>query len=161
MQISMCTHASVYTHCRSSVTNQTLVTQDLFWENHKNVLNKFTIYLYTLVFWHEWLRPLLVFIFSQFATKVKLHVYCDSASCEKWLARNLPLLYATQVFVVALVLCISSTNFLKMASTTHATFKNTSHPHFFGGGIEMWFKYQNNEQNLQLWDMQIFQIAKF
>ena len=50
-------------------------------------------------------------------------------------------------------------DFLKMASTTHATFKNTSHPHFFK--VEMWFKDQNNQQNLQIWDMQISQIAKF
>ena len=27
--------------------------------------------------------------------------------------------------------------------------------------IEMWFQYQNNKQNLQIWDMQISQIAKF
>ena len=78
-------------------------------------------------------------------------------SCEKWFASNLPLPYTTQVFVVVLVLCISSTNFLKMASTTHATFKNTSNQKKIG--IEMWSKYQNNEQNLQIWDMQISQIV--
>ena len=50
-------------------------------------------------------------------------------------------------------------DFLKMASTTHATFRNMSHPHFFW--VETWFKYQNNKQNLQIWDMQISQIAKF
>ena len=49
-------------------------------------------------------------------------------------------------------------DFLKMVSATHATFKNTSHPHCFG--VEMWFKYQNNERNLQIWDTQIPQIAK-
>ena len=37
-------------------------------------------------------------------------------------------------------------DFLKMASTTHATFKNTPHPHL--KKVETWFKYQNNEQNL-------------
>ena len=51
-------------------------------------------------------------------------------------------------------------DFLKMASTTHATFKNMPHPHFFYL-LERWFKYQNNEQNLQIQDMQISQIAKF
>ena len=50
-------------------------------------------------------------------------------------------------------------DFLKMASATHATFRNTSHAHFFG--VETWFKYQNNKQNLQIWGMQICQIAKF
>ena len=50
-------------------------------------------------------------------------------------------------------------DFLKMVSAIPASFKNTSHPHFFGA--EMWFKYQNNKQNLQIWDMQISQIAKF
>ena len=34
-------------------------------------------------------------------------------------------------------------DFLKMASATHATFKNTPHPHF--KKVET---YQNNEQNL-------------
>ena len=47
-------------------------------------------------------------------------------------------------------------DFLKMASATHATFRNTSYPHF--SRVEMWFKYQNNKQNLQIWDMQISQI---
>ena len=28
-------------------------------------------------------------------------------------------------------------------------------------GVEMLFKYQNNKQNLQIWDMQISQAAKF
>ena len=28
-------------------------------------------------------------------------------------------------------------------------------------GVETWFQYQNNKQNLQIWDMQISQIAKF
>ena len=28
-------------------------------------------------------------------------------------------------------------------------------------GVERWFKYQSNEQNLQIQDMQISQIAKF
>ena len=46
-----------------------------------------------------------------------------------------------------------------MASAPHANFKNTSHPHFFL--IEMQFKYKNNEQNLQIWGMQISQVAKF
>ena len=50
-------------------------------------------------------------------------------------------------------------DFLKTAPATHATFRNTSHPHFFG--VETWFKYQNNKQNLQIWDMQVSQIAKF
>ena len=27
--------------------------------------------------------------------------------------------------------------------------------------VEIWFQYQNNKQNLQIWDMQISQIAKF
>ena len=40
-----------------------------------------------------------------------------------------------------------------------ATFRNTSHQYLFG--VEMWFKYQNNEQNLQIWDMEVSQIAKF
>ena len=47
-------------------------------------------------------------------------------------------------------------DFLKMASATHATFRNTSYPHF--SRVEMWIKYQNNKQNLQIWDMQISQI---
>ena len=51
-------------------------------------------------------------------------------------------------------------DFLKMASATHATFRNASHPHFFFG-VETCFKYQNNKQNLQVWDMQISQIANF
>ena len=50
-------------------------------------------------------------------------------------------------------------DFLKMASTSNATFKNTSYPLFFW--VEMWFKYQNNKQNLQTWDVQIPQIARF
>ena len=50
-------------------------------------------------------------------------------------------------------------DFLKMASARHATFRNASHPHFLG--VETWFKYQNNKQNWQIWDMQISQIAKF
>ena len=92
-------------------------------------------------------------------------------------------------------------DFLKMASATHATFKNTSHPQYlvqrhdsrikitsrtcsfetckylrlvwnflvkdtspffsFSFWAETWFKNQNNEQNLQFWDMQISQIANF
>ena len=50
---------------------------------------------------------------------------------------------------------------LKMASTTHATFKNMSLPHLKKKKVERWFKYQNNEQNFQIWDMQISHIAKF
>ena len=38
----------------------------------------------------------------------------------------------------------------------------THHTHFFFFlEVEMWFKYQNNQQNFQIWDMQISQIAKF
>ena len=44
-------------------------------------------------------------------------------------------------------------DFLKMASDTPAS------TFFFL--VETWFKYQNNEQNLQIWDTQISQIAKF
>ena len=47
-------------------------------------------------------------------------------------------------------------DFLKMASATHATLRNTSYPRFFR--VEMWFKYQNNKQNLQIWDMPNCQI---
>ena len=35
----------------------------------------------------------------------------------------------------------------------------TRHIHIFW--VEMWFKYQNNKQNLQIWDMHVSQIAKF
>ena len=53
-------------------------------------------------------------------------------------------------------------DFLMPASAaTHAkNFKNTVTSTFFGR-VEMWFKYQNNEQNMQIWDMQTFQIARF
>ena len=50
-------------------------------------------------------------------------------------------------------------DFFKMASATHATLK-TNHIYIFFG-VEMLFKYQNNKQNLQIWDMQISQAAKF
>ena len=46
-----------------------------------------------------------------------------------------------------------------MASATHATFENTAHPHFILG--EIWFKYQNNKQNLKIWDVQVLQNARF
>ena len=48
-------------------------------------------------------------------------------------------------------------DFLKMASATHKkittfqTFRCKIHIL----GVEMWFKYQNNKQNLQIWDMHI------
>ena len=45
-------------------------------------------------------------------------------------------------------------DFLNMASATHATLKK--HVISMFCGVEMWFKYQNNEQNLQIWNMQIF-----
>ena len=35
----------------------------------------------------------------------------------------------------------------------------TRHIHIFG--VETWFKYQNNKQNLQICDIQMSQIAKF
>ena len=35
----------------------------------------------------------------------------------------------------------------------------TRHIHIFW--VETWFKYQNNEQNLQIWDVQVSQNAKF
>ena len=44
-----------------------------------------------------------------------------------------------------------------MASATHETFKKHATSAFIG--VETWFKYQNNEQNLQIWEMQISQIA--
>ena len=43
-------------------------------------------------------------------------------------------------------------DFLKMASAIPAST-------FFW--VETWFKYQNNEQDLEIWDMQIAKIAKF
>ena len=50
-------------------------------------------------------------------------------------------------------------DFLKMASATHATFNSKKrHIHIFFG-VKTWFKYQNNEKNLQIWDMQVTQIA--
>ena len=46
-----------------------------------------------------------------------------------------------------------------MASAAHATFNSkTRHIHIFWG-VETWFKYQNNEKNLQIWDMQVTQIV--
>ena len=50
-------------------------------------------------------------------------------------------------------------DFLKMASATHATFKNTSHQHFIEQKCDLSIKI--NEKNLQIWDMQISQIAQF
>ena len=49
-------------------------------------------------------------------------------------------------------------DFLKIASATHTTFKNITSTCF---GVEAWFKYQNNKENLQIWGIQISQIAKF
>ena len=43
-------------------------------------------------------------------------------------------------------------DFLKIAYATHATFKNIT---FTFSGVEMWYKYQNNEQYLQIPDVQL------
>ena len=48
--------------------------------------------------------------------------------------------------------------FLKIAfATQYPAYKSASRPHFFW--VETWFEYENNEQNLQIWDMYISQIA--